>query len=93
MEPFCGLDSLLGEYPTNPSDASPDSSNDIPIEDALLGASLEGINSGSLRRLLDVSNDDPPWGAFLGASLEESGCGADSWGLFEACLKLAPQEL
>ena len=26
----------------------------------------------------------PPGGEFLGVSLEESGCGANSWGLFEA---------
>ena len=47
----------------------------------------------SLRRLLDGYNDEPPWGALLGASLEECGFGANSWGLFEACLKLVSQEL
>ena len=45
------------------------------------------------RRLIDGYHDGSPWDALLGTSLEESGCGADSWGLFKACLELAPQEL
>ena len=42
---------------------------------------------------LDDSNYGPPCGALLGASIYEAGCGADSWGLFEACLRLYPEDL
>ena len=47
----------------------------------------------SFRILLDGFYDGPSLGAMLGASLEESGFGANAWGLFEACLKLANQKL
>ena len=55
-----GLNYLLEESPLNLSDVSPDGTNDGPPGGALLGASLEGITCGSLRRLLDGSDDGPP---------------------------------
>ena len=42
---------------------------------------------------LDDSNNGPPGGAFFEDSPEEARCGADSWRLFEACLRLAPKEM
>ena len=79
---------MLGESPLNLSYGYPDGSNYGPLGGAFFGDSLEGINYGSFRSILGGSNDVPPWGALIGASLEYSGCGADSWGLFEAFLKL-----
>ena len=54
---------MLEESPLNPSDGSPDGSNDGPPGGALPGDSLEGITCVSFRRLLDGSNDGPPKGA------------------------------
>ena len=42
---------MLEESPVNPSDGSSDGTNDVPPVGALIGDSLEGITSGSFRRL------------------------------------------
>ena len=47
MEPFGGLDSLLGESLLDPSDDSIDGSNYVPPEGALLGDSLEAAVCGA----------------------------------------------
>ena len=51
---------MLEESHLNPSDGFTDGTNDGPPGGALIGASLEGITCGSLRRLLDGSDDGPP---------------------------------
>ena len=51
---------MLEKTPLNPSDGSPDGTNDGPPGGALLGALIEEINCGSFRRLLVGSDDGPP---------------------------------
>ena len=53
----------------------------------------EAVGMNSFRRLISGFHEGPPWGVLLGSSLEDYICGADSWGIFDVCLKLAPQEL
>ena len=44
----------------NPSDGSPDGHIGGPPGGEFLGVSLEGINCGTFRRLLNGSDDGPP---------------------------------